>query len=131
MRVPFAVITALVSDVFATPLFARSGLSIVEASADNLLQLYPHPNPQNIAKSSHGRKPPTGDAIVNTIFSGVYPVVNVTWGGSVNQSFISFIDTGRPNQGYPDMAEKVTDISRRKCRYIRGGKLVPMCRHRN
>lgn len=34
---------------------------------------------------------------MNTIFSGVYPVVNVTWGGNKgepSQTFISFIDTG-------------------------------------
>lgn len=39
------------------------------------------------------------DAITNTLFSGVYPVVNVTWGnkageGAGGQSFVSYIDTG-------------------------------------
>jgi hypothetical protein len=38
-----------------------------------------------------------GNEVVNTLYSGVYPVVNVTWGGKKGlpeQQFISFIDTG-------------------------------------
>jgi hypothetical protein len=107
--------TLFVSHAIATPLFAHSSNSIAEAPATNLLELRSHPSPQNLIRSSRGHNSQlkdrkrsiggrhnggrhTGDAIVNTIFSGVYPVVNVTWGstkGGPGQTFISFIDTGQ------------------------------------
>jgi hypothetical protein len=103
------IFTGLISHGIATPIFARSGISIAEAPAANLLEIHSHPSPQHLISSSRGgnallknRKRSiggghTGKAVVNTIFSGVYPVVNVTWGskdGSPGQTFISFIDTG-------------------------------------
>jgi hypothetical protein len=108
------IFTLFISHGSATPLFARSGFTIPEAPANNILEIRSHPNPSHIVSSARGNSAPTkggkgsggkkgsGDAVVNTIFSGVYPVVNVTWGsanGSPGQSFISFIDTGKSNSG--------------------------------
>ncbi len=41
---------------------------------------------------------------VNTIYNGVYPVINVTWGskdGQPGQTFTSFIDTGTFRSSLP------------------------------
>ncbi|OAA57967.1 Peptidase aspartic [Niveomyces insectorum RCEF 264] len=48
----------------------------------------------------HAPSPSIGDVVTNTVYSGVYPVVNVTWGnkaGAANaagQTFVSYVDTG-------------------------------------
>jgi hypothetical protein len=120
------ILTVFISRGIATPLFVRSGFSIAEAPAVNLLELRSHPNPQHIVSSSRPRtspskngkgsngKPKTGDAVVNTIFSGVYPVVNVTWGntdGRSGQTFISFIDTGQSMADNPDMGTFLTNLA--------------------
>ncbi len=43
--------------------------------------------------------PTSSNATTNTLYSGVYPVINVTWGNkagaaSASQTFVSYIDTG-------------------------------------
>ena len=53
----------------------------------------PAPKPKPPVK---GPKGGTGKTTVNTIFSGVYPTVNLTWIGKngQKQDFVSFVDTG-------------------------------------
>ncbi|KAK6212579.1 hypothetical protein LQW54_005164 [Pestalotiopsis sp. IQ-011] len=90
---------------YSGPLFTRSGISIAEAPAEGLIQLGQNPKPdhlrspvrERIAAKTLGKRAGTGNQTVNTLFSGVYPTVNLTWGntdGSPGQQFISFIDTG-------------------------------------
>jgi hypothetical protein len=87
------------------PLFTRRDISIAEAPAKGLIQLLQNPKPdhlrspvrERIAAKQSGKRVGTGNETVNTLFSGVYPTVNLTWGnkdGSPGQQFISFIDTG-------------------------------------
>lgn len=83
--------------------FTTPGIAISEAAASQQLALSPHPNPnvfvsparerraQRLGKKPSGKK---GYETVNTIFDGVYPVLNVTWLGHKRQPFVSFIDTG-------------------------------------
>jgi hypothetical protein len=100
---------ALQNDRSTSSIFTLPGVSIPEAPAANILELRPHPSPNPLAspfraryaslvKRRHWfRKRQEGNEAVNTIFDGVYPVINVTWGnkdGTSTQSFISFIDTG-------------------------------------
>jgi hypothetical protein len=120
------IFTAFISHGIATPLFAHSRLFIAEAPAANLLELRSHPSPQHLVSSSRGRNAPLnagkrsigkrhiGEAVVNTIFSGVYPVVNVTWGntdGSPGQTFISFIDTGQSRSGNQNVGTLLTNFA--------------------
>ncbi|KAH6647344.1 aspartic peptidase domain-containing protein [Truncatella angustata] len=90
---------------YTGPLFTRSDVSIQEASSEALVQLLQNPQPdhfkspvrERIAAQQLGKRLETGSATVNTLFSGIYPTVNLTWGntdGSPGQQFISFIDTG-------------------------------------
>ncbi|KAK6084367.1 aspartic-type endopeptidase [Seiridium cupressi] len=87
------------------PLFSRSDISIAEAPSEGLVQLNQNPKPDHfrspvrsrIAAQRVGKRAGMGNATVNTLFSGIYPTVNLTWGntdGSPGQQFISFIDTG-------------------------------------
>ncbi|ETS74397.1 hypothetical protein PFICI_14263 [Pestalotiopsis fici W106-1] len=87
------------------PLFTRGDISIAEAPAEGLIQLLSNPKPdhlrspvrERIAAQKLGKRAGTGNETVNTLFSGIYPTVNLTWGntdGSPGQQFISFIDTG-------------------------------------
>lgn len=83
-----------------------SGVKIAEAPSAALVQLLQNPSPDHLVSPIHARiqsknqkrQAGTGNATVNTIFSGVYPVVNITWGNTdastPGQQFISFIDTG-------------------------------------
>lgn len=92
-------------DVTGPRLFTRSDVSIAEAPTEALIQLSQNPKPDyfnsparaRITAKKIGKRAGTGNETVNTIFSGIYPVVNLTWGnidGSPGQQFISFIDTG-------------------------------------
>ncbi|KAK2069174.1 hypothetical protein P8C59_003778 [Phyllachora maydis] len=102
-----------------SPVFSRSEISIAEAPPSHILSLSHNPR-RNVlgsparARIAHklqqgqGPAPAVGTEAINTLFSGVYPVVNVTWGnrgpspagGGGNttdgdgQQFISFVDTG-------------------------------------
>ncbi|KAI1856921.1 hypothetical protein JX265_000727 [Neoarthrinium moseri] len=88
------------------PLFTRSDVAIEEAPASAIVQLLHNPKPDHftspvharIAASQFDKRAGTGKETVNTIFSGIYPVVNLTWGNvdssKPGQQFISFIDTG-------------------------------------
>ena len=92
------------------PLFDRSDITMSEAPVKNLLPLSPHPSPNVFASPARARyasliegramtdKRQKGQEAVGTLFSGVSPVLNVTWGSKDNvpgQHFISFIDTGK------------------------------------
>jgi hypothetical protein len=90
---------------YSGPLFRRGDISIAEAPAEGLVQLLQNPKPdhlrspvrERIAAQKLGKRAGTGNQTVNTLFSGIYPTVNLTWGntdGSPGQQFISFIDTG-------------------------------------
>jgi hypothetical protein len=92
----------------ASSLFTNADILIPEAPKANIIELRTHPDPLAIPRrtrqSSRGqgvesiRKRQSDDQVVNTIFSGIYPVINVTWGnkdGASSQSFVSFIDTGQ------------------------------------
>ncbi|KAF8161716.1 aspartic peptidase domain-containing protein [Mycena galopus ATCC 62051] len=86
------------------PLFTRTDISIREAPAENRLQLLRNPNPRlikaNAGKALRARRhnAPVATETANTVFSGVYPCVNLTWGsktpGEPGQQIISYIDTG-------------------------------------
>lgn len=87
------------------PLFRRSDISIAQAPTEALIQLLQNPKPDlfnspvrsRIAAQRIAKRAGTGNQTVNTLFSGIYPTVNLTWGntdGSPGQQFISFIDTG-------------------------------------
>jgi hypothetical protein len=102
-----AVLSGALGDRRATSIFTQPGISIAEAPAANLLQLITHPDALAVPlRRRHAspelgenqiRKRQSGSQVINTIFDGVYPVANVTWGnkdGVSTQSFISFIDTG-------------------------------------
>jgi hypothetical protein len=82
-------------------LFSNSSISIPEAPSTHQLPLSSNPLPdilssparQRFSRTYHNG---TGSETVNTIFSGVYPVLNLTWFGTSgsSQQFISYIDTG-------------------------------------
>lgn len=87
------------------PLFTRSDRAIAEAPTEALIQLAQNPKPDYFHSPARARtaarelakRAGSGNETVNTIFSGVYPVINLTWGstdGAPGQQFISFIDTG-------------------------------------
>jgi hypothetical protein len=114
----------------ATPLFTRADISIPEAAPENLLQLSPHPSPNVFASpirariaAQRGETPArrqagVGNETVNTIFSGVYPTVNLTWGsktaGTPGQQFISFIDTGSADTWVVGNSLECVDITTRE-----------------
>ena len=87
-------------------LFAAPGFAIAEAPLDQQLQLGSHPRPDVLSSpvrsrfgTAHRLAQRDGNTTTHTIFSGVYPVVNVTWGNKAGsaepgQPFISYIDTG-------------------------------------
>lgn len=87
--------------------FSTPGFNIQEAAASQQLQLSPHPHPNVLispvrerharkTKGKGGKSSGKGYETVNTLFAGVYPVLNVTWvGPKKNQDFVSFIDTGK------------------------------------
>lgn len=90
---------------YSGPLFTRSDISIAQAPSEALIQLLQNPKPDHfnspararIAAQQIAKRAGTGNQTVNTLFSGIYPTVNLTWGntdGSPGQQFISFIDTG-------------------------------------
>ncbi|CAN8097992.1 unnamed protein product [Discula destructiva] len=90
------------------PLFTDSDITIREAPAEALIPLSQNPKPDYFTSPVRARvaarktanaakRGETGYELVNTLFSGVYPTINLTWGntdGVSGQQFISFIDTG-------------------------------------
>ncbi|KAH8666825.1 aspartic peptidase domain-containing protein [Xylariales sp. PMI_506] len=89
------------------PRFTRRDISITEAPQEGLIQLLHNPNPDHLnspvrariaAQNRLNKRGGVGNETANTIFSGVYPVINITWGNqdtqTPGQQFISFIDTG-------------------------------------
>lgn len=79
----------------SSPIFSNSDVSITEAPTSQQYVLSQNPQPNFLhspirerANHLNGK----GKQTLNTIFSGVYPVINVTWGG--NQQFVSYVDTG-------------------------------------
>jgi len=89
-----------------TGLFSTRDVSIAEAPSAQQFSLTAHPKP-NVLNSParqrwahHPHNPHSGNGkgkgseTVNTIFDGVYPVLNLTWLGSKSQEFVAFIDTG-------------------------------------
>lgn len=72
------------------PLFTNSDVSIAEAPEEALLELSQNPNPDyftspvraRIALQKKAKRAETAYELVNTLFSGVYPTVNLTWGNT-------------------------------------------------
>lgn len=72
------------------PLFTNSDVSIAEAPTEALIQLSHNPNPDyftspvraRIAARKNAKRAETAYELVNTIFSGIYPTVNLTWGNT-------------------------------------------------
>lgn len=90
---PILAFFVLADKAWADPtaaVFAQPGIFIPEAPSGNILQL------SLGAASSHPRIRKRQQTIASTIFDGVYPVVNLTWGNKdgTSQTFLSFIDTG-------------------------------------
>lgn len=92
-----------------TQLFSNRDVSIAEAPPAQQFSLTAHPNPNvlnsparqrwahhphNHHHKGNGAGHGKGSETVNTIFDGVYPVLNLTWLGSKSQDFVAFIDTG-------------------------------------
>jgi hypothetical protein len=79
-------------------LFSDSSVFISEAPATHQLSLSSHPNPDIFSSPARQRHRSIcsgkGTETVNTLFSGVYPVLNLTWLGTEAQEFVAFIDTG-------------------------------------
>ena len=79
-------------------LFSDATVSISEAPSTHQVSLSGNPN-RNIFSSParqrhHSICTGKGYETVNTIYSGVYPVLNLTWLGEKPQEFVAFIDTG-------------------------------------
>lgn len=74
----------------SVPLFTNSDISIAEAPEEALLELSQNPNPDyfnspvraRIASQRKAKRAETAYELVNTLFSGVYPTVNLTWGNT-------------------------------------------------
>ncbi|KAI0133806.1 aspartic peptidase domain-containing protein [Xylariales sp. AK1849] len=106
-----------------TPLFTRRDISIEEASSAGIVQLLQNPKPDHFRSPIHARqrsldrRAGTGNETVNTLFSGVYPVVNLTWGNTnantPGQQFISFIDTGSSDSWVISSDLQCVDINTR------------------
>lgn len=90
----------LSSCVPGAQLFSDPSISIPEAPPAQQFGLHGNPKPdiyhsparQRHHYRLHGHG--MGYETVNTIFSGVYPVLNLTWLGHKSQEFVAFIDTG-------------------------------------
>lgn len=79
-------------------LFSDRSVSISEAPSSHQVALSGHPNPDIFSSPARQRHhlicTGEGYETVNTIYSGVYPVLNLTWLGQESQEFVAFIDTG-------------------------------------
>ena len=75
-----------------------ASISIPEAPSTQQFNLNGHPHPNILSSPArqrfHSFRNGKGYETVNTIFSGVYPVLNLTWLGHTPQDFVAFIDTG-------------------------------------
>lgn len=77
--------------------FSNPAVSINEAPSAQQFSLNRNPQPNFLnspVRARHHHLTGRGSETVNTIFDGVYPVLNVTWLGKKPQQFVSFIDTG-------------------------------------
>lgn len=78
--------------------FSDPSISIAEAPSTHQFQLNRHPRPDIFSSPARQKyrhlRDGSGSETVNTIFSGVYPVLNITITGKKSQDFVSFIDTG-------------------------------------
>lgn len=107
------------------PLFTDSAITIREAPAEALITLSQNPKPDYFtspvrariaarkAAASKPKRAETGYELTNTLFSGIYPTVNLTWGntdGVTGQDFISFIDTGSSDTWVVSSALQCVDI---------------------
>lgn len=85
-----------------THLFSDRDISIAEAPSAQQFGLTSNPKPnvlnspsrQRFHHSQNHHHNGKGSETVNTIFDGVYPVMNLTWLGKKSQDFVCFIDTG-------------------------------------
>lgn len=74
----------------SVPLFTNSDISIREAPTEALVELSQNPNPDyfnspvraRIAARKTAKRAETAYELVNTLFSGVYPTINLTWGNT-------------------------------------------------
>lgn len=80
-------------------LFSDSTISISEAPSANQFSLSSNPQPNYLTSPvrerfrqlrSNGKSTTT----LNTLFSGVYPIANLTWLGHESQTFVTYVDTG-------------------------------------
>ena len=88
-------------------LFSDSSISISEAPSANQLSLSVNHQPnvlnsparqrfrRSINQAQNGKRSTT----LNTLFSGVYPIVNLTLLGHESQSFVAIVDTGSADTG--------------------------------
>jgi hypothetical protein len=81
-----------------TQLFSNPSISIPEAPSTHQFNLRGNPQPNIFGSPARQRfhhfNNGKGYETVNTIFSGVYPVLDLTWLGHQPQDFVAFIDTG-------------------------------------
>jgi len=100
------VVALVVRPAFCSPApaqqFSNPAIAISEAPSTQQFGLSANPHPDIFSSpararfqhfknhGNHGK----GSETVNTIFSGVYPVLNVTFLGKEPQDFVAFIDTG-------------------------------------
>jgi hypothetical protein len=104
-------------------LTTSSGIQLAEAPSAAVVELLQNPKPDYLQSPIHARingpnlakRAGTGNQTVNTIFSGIYPVVNITWGNkdasTPGQQFISFIDTGSSDTWAISTSLQCVDIS--------------------
>lgn len=84
--------------------FSRDDVSIAEAPLSHQLVLGRERRPAGVGRRlpAHIARQLGGSEVINTIYSGVYPTANVTWGdtpkagggGDGGQKFTCFVDTG-------------------------------------
>lgn len=102
--------------------FSRSGVSIAAAAEENVVSIFKYTNRSVKSLASPVRtrlaasKNKTDLETVNTIFSDVYPVANLTWGNAPGisgpaQQFISFLDTGSSDTWVVTEALECVEIS--------------------
>jgi hypothetical protein len=83
-------------------LFSDSTISISEAPSANQFSLSSNPQPnyltspvrERIRLSKRQDQNGKSTTTLNTLFSGVYPIANLTWLGHESQTFVTYVDTG-------------------------------------
>ncbi|KAH8647086.1 aspartic peptidase domain-containing protein [Tricladium varicosporioides] len=86
------------SSCIAVQLFSDPSISIPEAPSSHQFSLSSHPQPDvlnsPVRRRFHHFRSGKGFEAVNTLFSGVYPSLNLTWLGHKPQDLVVLIDTG-------------------------------------